>query len=195
MSNINEILPLLDAYIEENYKPQSLLSKIVDKIVPRRKKKPKKNVLDRIARYVLGKFPVSGDLPCTMRADPSMIDFIKLRAEKSAETFSEMLMRLIRESGENNSVIYKRANIDRRHFSKILNHKDYQPSKQTVLAFAIALCLDFGTTNELLASAGFTLTTANLADVIVSFFIECQNFDLFTVNEALHKYKQPLLGG
>ena len=125
------------------------------------------------------------------------VDFLKLyaQAKTGGETFSQMLLRLVKESGEKNSVIYKRANIDRRHFSKIANHEDYQPSKQTVLAFAIALKLDFEKTNDLLAVAGFTLTKSNLADVIVSFFIEYKIFDVDLVNRVLYQYQQPLLGG
>ena len=102
---------------------------------------------------------------------------------------------LIKESGEKNSAIYNRANIDRRHFSKICNHKNYQPSKLTVLAFAIALKLDFEQTQELLAAAGYTLTKNNLADIIISFFIEKKIFDVDVVNNYLYDYEQPLLGG
>ena len=124
------------------------------------------------------------------------IDFLKLyaQAKTGGETFSEMLLRLIKESGEKNSTIYNRANIDRRHFSKIATHEDYQPSKQTVLAFAIALKLDFERTKDLLAVAGFSLTKSNIADLIVSFFIEYKIFDVDLVNRILHKYDQPLLG-
>lgn len=127
--------------------------------------------------------------------DPDEIDFIELRAQELKETFSEMLLHFIKESGEKNSTVYTRANIDRRHFSKIANNPDYKPSKQTVLAFAIALKLDFEKTRDLLAVAGFTLSKANLADVIVSFFIEYKIFDVDLVNQILYKYNQPLLGG
>ena len=125
------------------------------------------------------------------------VDFLKLyaQAKTGGETFSEMLLRLIKESGEKPSTIYKRANIDRRHFSKIATHEDYQPSKQTVLAFAIALKLDFERTKDLLAVAGFSLTNSNIADLIVSFFIEYKIFDVDLVNRILYKYDQSLLGG
>ena len=117
------------------------------------------------------------------------------QAKTGGETFSEMLMRLVKEIGEKPSTIYNRANIDRRHYSKIINHEDYQPSKQTVLAFAIALKLDFEHTKDLLAVAGFSLTKSNLADVIISFFIEYKIYDVDLVNRFLYKYEQPLLGG
>lgn len=126
---------------------------------------------------------------------PDEIDFEKIRDEQAEETFSEKLRRLIDESGEKNSVIYNRANIDRRHFSKICNHKNYQPSKLTVLAFAIALKLNYEQTQELLAAAGYTLTKNNLADIIISFFIEKKIFDVDVVNNYLYDYEQPLLGG
>lgn len=112
-----------------------------------------------------------------------------------SETFSEMLLRLIEESGEKNSAIYTRANIDRRHFSKIANNPNYQPSKQTVLAFAIALKLGFDKTKDLLATAGFILTKSSIADLIVSFFIEHKKYDVNLVNQILYKHGQALLGG
>ncbi len=123
------------------------------------------------------------------------INFLKLLAENASETFSEMLLRLIKESGEKNSIVYTRANIDRRHFSKIANNPDYKPSKQTALAFALALKLDFDKTQKLLAVAGYTLSKSTLPDVIVSFFIEYKIFDVDLANQVLHKYNLPLLGG
>lgn len=133
--------------------------------------------------------------PPSVRLDE--IDFMKIyvQGKTGGETFSEMLQRLISESGEKNSVVYNRANIDRRHFSKIVTHADYKPSKQTVLAFALALKLDFERARDLLAVAGFTLSKASLSDVIFSFFIEYKIFDVDLANQILYKYNQPLLGG
>lgn len=124
----------------------------------------------------------------------SEIDFEKIRDAEQEETFSDKLQRLIKESGEKNSDVYKRANIDRRHFSKICNHKNYQPTKLTALAFALALKLNFEKTQEFLASAGYTLTKNNLADVIISFFIEKNFFDVNKINQYLYEYEQPILG-
>ena len=164
-----------------------------------------KNIENFVQAYIAKNFKEPVSVPILMPAvgppirivikDPDEIDFIKLRAQGLSETFSEMLLHLIKESGEKNSTIYTRANIDRRHFSKIANNPEYKPSKQTVLAFAIALKLDFEKTKDLLAVAGFTLSKANLADVIVSFFIEYKIFDVDLVNQILYKYEQPLLGG
>ena len=138
------------------------------------------------------------DVPAAGAMSPISVedfDFKKLLESKAAETFSEMLIRLIKDSGEKNSVIYHRANIDRRHFAKIVHRKDYQPGKQTVLAFAVALKLSFDATQKFLAAAGFTLNKSSMSDVIVSFFLEHEIFDVNLVNEILYKYNQPLLGG
>ena len=123
------------------------------------------------------------------------INFLEMYEEEKGETFSNMLMRLIEESGEKKSAIYNRANIDRRHFSKIANNENYRTTRETALAFAIALRLNLEQTKELLSTAGYTLTNTNLGDVIVTFFINRQIYDIFLINEYLYEYKQTLLGG
>lgn len=125
----------------------------------------------------------------------SKINFNEMYENEKGETFSNMLMRLIEESGEKNSAIYNRANIDRRHFSKIANNENYRTTRETALAFAIALRLNFEQTQELLSTAGYTLTNTNLGDVIVTFFIKRQIYDVFLINDYLYEYKQTLLGG
>lgn len=130
-----------------------------------------------------------------MRLALGSINFQAMYEKEKGETFSNMLLRLIAESGEKNSEIYNRANIDRRHFSKIANNENYRTTRETALAFAIALRLNLEQTKELLSTAGYTLTNTNLGDVIVTFFINRQVYDIFLINEYLHEYKQTLLGG
>lgn len=156
----------------------------------------KENFLGRVLcapRFMRFKAPVAGAAISPISVED--FDFKKLLESKAAETFSEMLIRLIKDSGEKNSAIYHRANIDRRHFAKIAHRKDYQPGKQTVLAFAVALKLNFDAAQKFLAAAGFTLNKSSMSDVIVSFFLEHEIFDVNLVNEILYKYDQPLLGG
>jgi O-acetyl-ADP-ribose deacetylase (regulator of RNase III) len=120
----------------------------------------------------------------------SLTDFL----EQMDKSFQEMLFDLIDESGMSDVECYKRANVDKRTFSKIKSNKDYKPSKSTAVAFAISLRLDLDTTQELLATAGLTLSKSNKFDRIVTYFILHGTYDIFEINEALFEFDQMLLG-
>lgn len=109
------------------------------------------------------------------------------------ESFSRTLLKLIDSKGYKDAEVYKRANIDRRLFSKIRN-ESYRPGKSTVLALALALRLSRTDAESLLARAGYALSSSIEFDVVVSYFINKGVYDVFEINAVLFGRDLPLLG-
>lgn len=128
----------------------------------------------------------------TSKEQQDMEDYI--RRAKSTETFSTKLLSYIDLSGVSDSEIYKKAGIDRRHFSKIRSNREYQPGKQTVMALCLALKLKLEQMEELLKLAGFSLSNSDTGDLIIRFCVEKGKYDLMEVNEALEYFGAKVLG-
>ena len=134
--------------------------------------------------------PMAGSA-ASVKAGKKSLDEVVRSAEK---TFQQRLFELIDASGMDEVTVYKKANLDRKLFSRIRSRKDYRPAKRTALALAIALELDLPTTEDLLSRAEIALSPSSIFDLIISYFITQRNYDIYEINTALFHYGQPMLG-
>ena len=126
---------------------------------------------------------------CVCEAPPELSAYLA----HAGVSFSRLLLQFIRKSGFDEVDVYKRANVDRKLFSKIRSDPNYQPKKATVIAFALALRLSLEETKDLLSSAGFALSNSAPFDLIIRYFVERGVYDLFKINDALYDFDQPVL--
>lgn len=124
------------------------------------------------------------------RPSMSLEDFLK--AKDSG--FTQRLLELIAQKGLKNSAVYKRANISKQLFSKIINDPDARPTKPTAIALALALELDLEETRDLIGRAGYALTNSSTFDLIIRYFIERKQYNVVEINIALYEFDQSLLG-
>lgn len=131
-----------------------------------------------------------------------MPDFLKYRRKISEydleqqleKSFSEELLFIIERRNLKTSDVYRKANIDRKHFSKIKNNPDYRPSKITAIAFALAFELDLDETDDFIGKAGYKLTHSSRFDIIIEYCIENKIYDVLEVNDILYDFGENLIG-
>ena len=130
------------------------------------------------------------DMPLPLAGMASLEELL----EQEEMTFSEALLDWLIKKDLNDPDVYKKANIDRKLFSKIRNNPDYKPKKNTAIALALALELDLEETKEFIGRAGYALTHSSKYDIIIEYFIRQKNYNVFEINEVLFAYNYPLIG-
>lgn len=139
----------------------------------------------------------AGSMPCeSMAFEMASCESLSLsdRVKHLADTWQESLLKLIDDKGYTDIEVYKRANVDRKLFSKIRSNPSYQPKKITAVAFALALKLSLDDTKDFIGRAGYAFSPSSIFDLIIEYFIEREVYDTYTINLALFEHEQPLLG-
>ncbi len=181
-----KILGAIEEYIDDHYVEEHNDSLYIERLRESREYRRRNSELEVCEKAMCAPQMAMASAPSKRSLDNLM--------ENLDETFSQMLLRLIDERDLKDSYVYKKANVDRRLFSKIRNNVNYAPTKKTVIAFAIALELSLDETIDLLSRAGYALSHSSKFDVIIQFFLENKSYDIFEINEVLFQYDQPILG-
>ena len=167
----------IDEYIRLHYKPEKKLGKSF------------LGILKGTGACLGGAIYTGAQRPLGLE---DLLDSVRNKIEL---TFSEKLMELIKEKGRKPTDIYKKADINKDLFSKIKANKYYRPTKETALAFAIALHLNLKETADLIGRAGYALSSSIKSDLIVQCYIEAKVYNIMSVNDSLVEYGfKPLTG-
>lgn len=140
-------------------------------------------------------FAVMGSAPMAAMSCAAPGMSIADRMEHLSDTWQESLLHLIDERGFTDTEVYKKANVDRKLFSKIRSNPAYQPRKITAVALALALELNLDEAKDFLARAGYAFSPSSVFDLIIQYFIENQVYDIYRINTALFEHDQPIIGG
>ena len=184
-----------DAFDTANKLYTDIKDYLIDNFKEKKKRKPKPSLISNVFK----------DLMFAEEDEDCSYSSVEITEEKSNkkdlhsrfepdESFSECLIRMIDERGLLDPDVYKRANIDRKHFNHIKNDKYYRPKKETARALAIGLNLNLDDTNTLLERAGFVLSNSSKFDLIIKYCIENSIYNIFDINEILFEEDQKTLG-
>lgn len=182
-----ELYKLVQKYIEKQYIEKQYVEEPLVEDSP-----VEPYIAEAMEERCCGKYsaaPASGfiSLPKSARSLEDLLEEVE-------ETFSESVLHWIDRKGKSDPEVYKKANLDRKLFSKIRGNADYRPSKSTALALAIGLELNLDETKDLIGRAGYALSHSSKGDIIVEYYINHEIYDLAEINDMLYEFGQPLIG-
>ncbi len=195
-SRLTALITAVQAYLDANWIPpkanaaQGFAAAQMAGASAIQQSKPRK----LFAKSSAAKECAAAPMPCALMEELADAESLDDRLRCLDESFSQMLLRKIDEKGMKDADCYKRANVDRKLFSKIRSDPGYRPSKSTAISFAIALELPLDEARELLMKAGFALSHSSKFDVIIEYFITRGNYNIMEINETLFAFDQSLLG-
>ena len=180
----NELYGDIDSYINERYVEEKNLEEY-----PSRKRSRRESSLDQCCQEYRDEYrEIVPEFTCSSSRS---LDEVIGNLEK---TFMEMVFTYADQKNITDAEIWRRANLDKRAFSKLKCGKTKNPSKTTALALAIALELNLDDTKDLLSRAGLALSRCSKQDLIVQYFIEHKVFDVLEINTVLFDHNEAPLG-
>ncbi len=205
-----KLYPDLEAYIDENYVEAQRREAAADYCIRANSpvsaapKEPKSSLAGAIFRRSAAKQSVLDEtaepVELLQSDEASLIDFdehherkLEERMKHMSDTYSEYLMYLIRERGMENAEVWKRAIVDKKVFSKIKNHVNYHPNKLTALCLCVGAKLNLDESRDLLARAGYALSPCDKTDIIFSYFIENEIYDMIELDIQLEEHGLPCI--
>ena len=156
----------------------------------------------------VGSIPIEDEMVSAELAEASIDsdlydDYVELNPEHESklaerirhlsDTFSEYLLYLIHDKNMENAEVYKRAIVDKKTFSKIKNNVDYHPQKLTALCLCVGAKLNLDESKDLLARAGYALSPCDKTDIIFSYFIENEIYDMIELDIQLEEHGLPCI--
>ena len=168
-------------YIDDNYVDENGDGRIYSR---------RRRIFSSECDFDVGSVCFEEKLEAPRKLDLSLIDMLA----NIDDNFAVTLLKLIDLKGITDVECYKKANVSKQTWYKIMNEKDYKPSKNTVISFAIALELSLEETKHLLSTVGFTLSKSSKFDIIIEYFLLNEEYNIFTINETLFKFDQVCLG-